>query len=78
VAKNLAITSVVMPDQFTSSVVQVNGVSFNYNNLKVLDGLRNIMLACKNLVDVGFELSVTVVFIVFISVLAAITLRGRA
>lgn len=67
-----------MPDQFASSVVQVNGVSFNYNNLKVLDGLRNIMLAGKNLVDVGFELSVMVVFIVFISVLAAITLRGRA
>ena len=43
-----------------------------------VDGLRDIMLAGKNLLDVGFELAVLVGFAVVISVLAAITLRRSA
>lgn len=38
-------------------------------------GLRDIMLAGKSLLDVGFELSVLVGFAVIISIMAAITLR---
>ncbi|MBI4282933.1 MAG: ABC transporter permease [Chloroflexi bacterium] len=41
-------------------------------------GLRDIMLAGKSLLDVGFELSVLVGFAVIISILAAITLRRGA
>jgi len=40
-----------------------------------VDGLRDIMLAGKSLLDVWFELSVLVGFAVIISILAAITLR---
>ena len=40
-----------------------------------VDGLRDIMLAGKSLLDVGFELAVLVGFAVVISVLAAFTLR---
>lgn len=40
-----------------------------------VDGLRNIMLAGKSLLDVGFELSVLIGFALIISILAAITLR---
>ena len=40
-----------------------------------VDGLRDIMLAGKSLIDVGFELGVLVGFAVVISILAAITLR---
>ncbi len=43
-----------------------------------VDGLRDIMLAGKNLLDVGFELAVLVGFAVVISVLAAITLKRGA
>ena len=43
-----------------------------------VDGLRDIMLAGKNLLDVGFELAVLVGFAVVISILAAITLRRGA
>ena len=43
-----------------------------------VDGLRDIMLAGKSLLDVGFELSVLVGFAVVISILAAITLRRGA
>jgi len=40
-----------------------------------VDGLRNIMLTGKSLLDVGFELSVLISFALIISILAAITLR---
>jgi len=40
-----------------------------------VDGLRDIMLAGKSLLDVGFELSVLIGFAVIISVVAATTLR---
>ena len=40
-----------------------------------VDGLRDIMLSGKNLVDVGFELLVLVGFTVVTSVLATLTLR---
>jgi len=40
-----------------------------------VDGLRDIMLAGKSLIDVGFELSVLVGFAIGISILAAFTLR---
>jgi ABC-2 type transport system permease protein len=40
-----------------------------------VDGMRDIMLAGKNLIDVGVELSVLIGFAVGISILAAITLR---
>ncbi len=43
-----------------------------------VDGLRDIMLAGKNLIDVSFELAVLVGFAIGISVLAAITLRRGA
>jgi len=43
-----------------------------------VDGLRDIMLAGKSLLDVGFELSVLVGFAVVTSILAAITLRRGA
>ena len=43
-----------------------------------VDGLRDIMLAGKNLLDVGFELAVLAGFAVVISILAAITLRRSA
>jgi ABC-2 type transport system permease protein len=43
-----------------------------------VDGLRDIMLAGNNLIDVGFELAVLVGFAVVISILAAITLRRGA
>lgn len=43
-----------------------------------VDGLRNIMLSGKNLMDVGFELGVLVGFAVFISIIAAVTLRRGA
>jgi len=43
-----------------------------------VDGLRDIMLAGKSLLDVGFELSVLIGFAVLISILAAITLRRGA
>jgi len=43
-----------------------------------VDGLRDIMLAGKTLLDVAFELSVLVGFAVVISILAAITLRRGA
>ena len=43
-----------------------------------VDGLRDIMLAGKSLIDVGFELGVLVGFAVVISILAAITLRRGA
>ena len=43
-----------------------------------VDGLRDIMLAGKGLLDVGFELSVLIGFAVLISILAAITLRRGA
>lgn len=41
-------------------------------------GLRDIMLAGKSLLDVGFELSILVGFAVIISILAALTLRRGA
>lgn len=40
-----------------------------------VDGLRDIMLAGKNLLDVGFELSVLIGFAVIISIMAALTVR---
>ena len=40
-----------------------------------VDGLREIMLSAKSLIDVGLELAILVAFAVFISILAAITLR---
>jgi ABC-2 type transport system permease protein len=40
-----------------------------------VEGLRDIMLAGKNLLDVGFELSVLIGFAVVISVVTAVTLR---
>ena len=43
-----------------------------------VDGLREIMLAGKNLLDVGFELAVLVGFVVLTSILAALTLRRGA
>ena len=43
-----------------------------------VDGLRDIMLAGKSLLDVGFELSVLAGFAVIISILAALTLRRGA
>jgi ABC-2 type transport system permease protein len=43
-----------------------------------VDGLRDIMLAGKSLLDVGFELSVLIGFAVVISIVAAITLRRGA
>jgi ABC-2 type transport system permease protein len=43
-----------------------------------VDGLRDIMLSGKNLIDVAFELAVLVGFAVVTSVLAAITLRRGA
>ena len=43
-----------------------------------VDGLREIMLAGKNLLDVGFELLVLIGFAIFLSILAAITLRRVA
>jgi len=43
-----------------------------------VDGLHDIMLAGKSLLDVGFELSVLIGFAVIISILAAITLRRGA
>ena len=44
----------------------------------VVDGLWDIMLSGQNLIDVGVELAVLVVFAVLISVLATITLRRGA
>jgi len=43
-----------------------------------VDGLRDIMLAGKSLLDAGFELSVLIGFAVVISIVAAITLRRGA
>ena len=43
-----------------------------------VDGLRDIMLAGRSLLDVGLELSVLIGFAIIISVLAAITLRRGA
>ena len=43
-----------------------------------VDGLRDIMLAGKSLIDVGFELGMLVGFTVSVSILAAITLRRGA
>ncbi len=43
-----------------------------------VDGLRDIMLAGKNLIDVSLELAVLVGFAVIISILAAVTLRRGA
>ncbi len=43
-----------------------------------VDGLRDIMLAGKNLIDVGLELTVLAGFAVVISILAATTLRRGA
>jgi ABC-2 type transport system permease protein len=43
-----------------------------------VDGLRDIMLAGKSLLDVGFELSVLVGFAAIMSLLAATTLRRGA
>ena len=43
-----------------------------------VDGLRQIMLNGKSLLDVGFDLGVLVGFAVIISILAAITLRRGA
>ncbi len=43
-----------------------------------VDGLRDIMLAGKSLLDVGFELAVLVGFAIIISIVAAITLRRGA
>ncbi|MBI4180561.1 MAG: ABC transporter permease [Chloroflexi bacterium] len=43
-----------------------------------VDGLRNIMLASKSLLDVGFDLLVLIGFAIIISILAAITLRKGA
>jgi len=43
-----------------------------------VDGLRDIMLAGRSLLDVGLELAVLIGFAIIISVLAAITLRRGA
>ncbi len=43
-----------------------------------VDGLRDIMLAGKNLIDVGFELSVLIGFAIIMSILATLTLRRGA
>jgi ABC-2 type transport system permease protein len=43
-----------------------------------IDGLNDIMLQGKNLLEVGFELAVLTGFAVVTSVLAAITLRRGA
>ncbi len=43
-----------------------------------VDGLRDIMLAGKSLLDVGFELAVLIGFAIIISILAALTLRRGA
>ena len=43
-----------------------------------VDGLREIMLAGKSLLDVGFELAVLVGFTLFFSILASLTLRRGA
>ena len=43
-----------------------------------VDGLRDIMLAGKSLLDVGFELAVLAGFAVVISIIAAFTLRRGA
>lgn len=43
-----------------------------------VDGMRDIMLTGKSLLDVGLELGVLVGFAVFISFVAAVTLRRRA
>ena len=43
-----------------------------------VDGLRDLMLAGKNLLDVGFELSVLIGFAVIISIMAAFTVRRAA
>ena len=43
-----------------------------------VDGLRDIMLSGKSLLDAGFELSMLIGFAVIISILAAITLRRGA
>ncbi|GAH18226.1 unnamed protein product, partial [marine sediment metagenome] len=43
-----------------------------------VDGLRDIMLAGKSLLDVGFELAVLAGFAVVISIIAAFTLRRSA
>jgi ABC-2 type transport system permease protein len=43
-----------------------------------VDGLRNIMLSGKNLMDVGFELGVLVGFAILISIIAAVTLKRGA
>ena len=43
-----------------------------------MDGLRDIMLAGRSLLDVGLELSVLVGFAIVISVVAALTLRRGA
>jgi len=43
-----------------------------------VDGLRDIMLAGKNLLDVGYELAILAGFAVVISVIAALTLRRGA
>ena len=43
-----------------------------------VDGLRDLMLAGKNLLDVGFELSVLIGFAVIISIMAAFTVRRGA
>jgi ABC-2 type transport system permease protein len=40
-----------------------------------VDGLRDIMLSSKNLIDVGLELAVLIGFAVVISILASVTLR---
>jgi ABC-2 type transport system permease protein len=40
-----------------------------------VDGLRNIMLSGKNLMDLGFELGVLVGFAVLMSIIAAVTVR---
>jgi len=43
-----------------------------------VDGLRDIMLAGKNLLDVGYDLAMLAGFAVIISVIAALTLRRGA
>jgi ABC-2 type transport system permease protein len=43
-----------------------------------VDGLRDIMLSGKNLLDVGFDLAVLVGFAILTSILAALTLRRGA
>jgi len=60
-----------MPDylQWLSSVLPLT---------YAVDGLRDIMLAGKTLLDVGLELGVMVGFTVVFSILAAVTLRRGA